>query len=68
MDWIAIERRGLFPAFFAVQSGGHLSNELAHPDEVDRAVKELKRQLDREAKRIKLELQNRPALLSEDDV
>jgi len=62
MDWISFERRGFFPAFVAVQSDGHLSSELAHPDEVDHAADELKHQIDVAAKRIKLELQRKPQL------
>jgi len=67
MEWITFERRGSFPAFFAFQSDGCLSNELAHPDEVDHAVNELKRQIDVAAKRIKLELQRRPPLFGDGD-
>jgi hypothetical protein len=67
MDWITFERRGFFPVFFAVHSDGRLSSELAHPDEVDCAAKELKRQIDVAARRMKLELQRRVPLFGEDD-
>ena len=56
-QYVTFERRGMFPALFALQSDGRLTNELASPGEVDAAVAELKRQIDVEAKRLNLELQ-----------
>lgn len=60
MDWISYKESGFFWAFYAVQRTGHLSSQLAHPDEIDYAANELKRQIDVAAKRMKLELQKPP--------
>lgn len=56
-QYVTFERRGMFPALFAVQGDGRLTWELASPGEVDGAVRELKRQIDVEARRLKMELQ-----------
>lgn len=49
MQWIKFDRAGLYLALFAVQAEGRLSSELANDGEIDEAVAELKRQLDRAA-------------------
>lgn len=56
MDWITFDRLGMFYGFFAVQSEGRLSTELADSDEIDHCVRLLKDQLDRAAAEMKAAL------------
>ena len=61
MDWITYKEGGYFWAFFAVQSDGHLSSQLASDTAINDAAEELKRQIDIATRRMKIALQsNRP--------